>query len=131
MKETVRYARHNSFPLWRCACLITSLILYLSGCVPQSTNVPPIQDDLGRTIQLGGTPHKVVSLAPSVTELIYASGAGDRLVGVTTVDDYPPDVQTLSSFSALKLGTCTVIPFLMFAIVTFPTWAGATVQIVC
>lgn len=103
MKAAVRCARHNSFPLLRCSCLITSLILCLSGCVPQSTNVPPIQDDLGRTIQLGGTPHKVVSLAPSVTELIYASGAGDKLVGVTTVDNYPPDVQTLSRFSALPV----------------------------
>jgi iron complex transport system substrate-binding protein len=41
-------------------------------------------------------PRRVVSLAPSVTETLFALGFGARLVGVTTHCDYPPDVSKLS-----------------------------------
>jgi iron complex transport system substrate-binding protein len=40
-------------------------------------------------------PKKIVSLAPSVTETIFALGLGDRLVGVTTYCDYPPQARRL------------------------------------
>jgi iron complex transport system substrate-binding protein len=40
-------------------------------------------------------PKKVVSLAPSVTETIFALGFGDRLVGVTTYCDYPAEARKL------------------------------------
>ncbi len=40
-------------------------------------------------------PKRIVSLAPSVTETIFALGLGDRLVGVTTYCDYPPEAQKL------------------------------------
>jgi iron complex transport system substrate-binding protein len=48
-------------------------------------------DDLGRKIYLAKPPHRIVSLAPSVTEILYAVGAADRLVAVTQFCDYPPD----------------------------------------
>src|SRR4051812_13309648 len=40
-------------------------------------------------------PRRIVSLAPSVTELLFALGAGDSVVGVTRYDDFPPEVARL------------------------------------
>ncbi|GIV61198.1 MAG: periplasmic-binding protein [Rhodothermaceae bacterium] len=60
-------------------------------------------DDLGRTVQLPPTIGRIVTVAPSLTEIVFAAGAGSRLVGVTTADDYPPAVDTLPRFSALPM----------------------------
>jgi len=46
-------------------------------------------DRLGRTVTLATAPQRVVSLAPSNTELAFAVGAGERVVGVTTFCNYP------------------------------------------
>lgn len=40
-------------------------------------------------------PRRVVCLVPSATELVFALGAGDRVVGVSAFDDYPPEVTRL------------------------------------
>lgn len=53
-------------------------------------------DDLGRSVSLPGPARRVVSLAPSITESLFAIGAGDCLVGVTTFCDYPPAVSSVS-----------------------------------
>ncbi|MGA9771199.1 MAG: cobalamin-binding protein [Blastocatellia bacterium] len=49
-------------------------------------------DEIGRTINVGENPQRIVSLAPSVTETLFALGLGDRVVGVTSYCDYPPEV---------------------------------------
>jgi iron complex transport system substrate-binding protein len=46
-------------------------------------------DDLGRTVEIPLKVDRVVSLAPSITESIFAVGAGDRLIGVTSYCDHP------------------------------------------
>jgi iron complex transport system substrate-binding protein len=51
-----------------------------------------LTDDARRTVTLEAEPERIVSLAPSNTEIVCALDACDRLVGVTDFDDYPPEV---------------------------------------
>ncbi len=54
-----------------------------------------VTDVLARQVTIKVSPQRIVSLAPSNTEQLFAIGAGDRVVGVTLYDNYPPQVQTL------------------------------------
>lgn len=51
-----------------------------------------LTDDAGRSVTLVAAPQRIVSLAPSNTEIVCALGACADLVGVTDFDDYPPEV---------------------------------------
>lgn len=64
--------------------------------MPFMANVVPrtFVDDLGRKLYLAKEPNRLVSLAPSITETLYAIGLGDRVVGVTEFCDYPPEARS-------------------------------------
>lgn len=53
---------------------------------------PPatLKDDLGVDVHVSPTPRRIVSLAPSITETLYALGLDSAIVGVTDYCDYPP-----------------------------------------
>jgi iron complex transport system substrate-binding protein len=50
-------------------------------------------DATGRRVRVPPTPHRVVALAPSITETIYSIGAGDAVVGVTDSTDWPAEAK--------------------------------------
>ena len=52
-----------------------------------------IVDDLGRAVSLEETPERIVSLAPSCTEILFALGLEDKVVGVTEYCDYPEEAK--------------------------------------
>lgn len=54
-----------------------------------------LTDQTGRTVAVPADPQRVVALAPSITEMIFALGQGRRLVGATRYSDYPPTARTL------------------------------------
>jgi ABC-type Fe3+-hydroxamate transport system substrate-binding protein len=56
-----------------------------------------VTDDAGRTVALVVPARRVVSLSPAVTELVFALGAGDRMVGRTRWCDYPAAAQAVPS----------------------------------
>jgi len=49
-----------------------------------------VTDALGRRVSVPGRPARIVSVAPSVTEVLFALGLGPRVAGVSSADDYPP-----------------------------------------
>ncbi|WP_207556758.1 cobalamin-binding protein [Paraburkholderia acidicola] len=54
-----------------------------------------VTDDSGATVTLAAPAQRVISLAPHVTELLYAAGGGAKLVGAVTYSDYPPEAKQL------------------------------------
>ena len=72
--------------------VLLSIALVLTACSPtEQTPVDYVFDDLGRLVAINGTPQRIVSLAPSNTEILFALGLGDKVVGVTDWCDYPPE----------------------------------------
>jgi iron complex transport system substrate-binding protein len=92
--------------------LITLLVGLLAACAPQATPaaVPPatlkFTDGLGREITLNGPAQRVVSLAPSNTEILFAIGAGSQVVGRDQLSDFPEAAKNVtdvgSTFDALN-----------------------------
>ena len=72
--------------------VLLSISLVLTACSPtEQTPVDYVFDDLGRLVAINGTPQRIVSLAPSNTEILFALGLEGKVVGVTDWCDYPPE----------------------------------------
>jgi len=54
-----------------------------------------VRDDYGNTVRLGKPAARIVSLAPHLTELVYAAGAGASMVGAVEYSDYPAAAREL------------------------------------
>jgi iron complex transport system substrate-binding protein len=63
--------------------------------MPFMANIVPrtFVDDLNRNIYLAQAPARIVSLAPSITEILFALGLNDQIVGVTDFCDFPPEAK--------------------------------------
>ncbi|MBI2846638.1 MAG: cobalamin-binding protein [Chloroflexi bacterium] len=80
----------------------TALIITLgASCAPKPTPSPTpppavtIIDDMGRSTRIEGIPQRVASLAPSITEILFALGLGDRIVATDDYSDYPEAAKSL------------------------------------
>ncbi len=62
-----------------------------------SRSARAVTDDAGRRVALAHPAERIVSLSPSATELLFAIGVGDRVVGRTTWCDYPPAARAVPS----------------------------------
>lgn len=65
-----------------------------------------VSDDKGQTIHLAQPARRIVSLAPHVTELLFAAGAGDKVVGAVQYSDYPAaakQVARVGSYTAVDM----------------------------
>ncbi len=80
----------------------------ITGCAPIAPAVEGVSviDGLGREVTLAGPAQRVVALAPSNTEILFAIGAGDQVVGREQFSDYPAEAAAVtdigSAFEALN-----------------------------
>ncbi len=68
---------------------------YLNRGITEKANEVIVKDDFGYKVVMKKFPRRIVSLAPSNTEILFALGLGDRVVGVTDYCNYPPEVVKL------------------------------------
>jgi cobalamin transport system substrate-binding protein len=119
-------------PLWRASLLLAVTLIAVLACTPgvsttnpssspptaAATVVPPsptpapafpvtLTDDEGTKVTIASEPRKVVSLTPATTEILFAIGAGDRVVAkVEDVASFPPEASSLpdvATFSAVDV----------------------------
>ena len=89
-------------------CPIVMAVLLLFDVLPVKAQ-RTFKDEVGREVVIPDVPTRIVSLAPNITEILYALSLGDRIVGVTEFSDYPrqaeqkPKVGTYVDFNIERI----------------------------
>ncbi|MGB9791962.1 MAG: ABC transporter substrate-binding protein [Thermacetogeniaceae bacterium] len=98
------------------AILFAAASLFFAGCGKQekggsreSGSPVVIRDDSGAEVSIKGVPKRIVSLTPSNTEILFALGLGDRVVGVTTYCNYPPEAKKKPKIGDLQTNVEKVV----------------------
>ncbi|ANS73563.1 cobalamin-binding protein [Paenibacillus yonginensis] len=77
-----------------------------------------LTDATGTEITFDAAPERIISIAPSETESLFALGLGDQIVGVTDIDDYPEEAQSKPKVGGYELNTEAIVaakPDVVFA----------------
>ncbi len=120
------------------------LIIALAGCAsaeapeasePAGTEAPDsvsVVDDAGRTVEVVSDPQRLISLAPSNTEILFALGLGDKVVGVTDFCDYPEAAQSIEKVGGMEHNLEKIValdPDLVLAIGGSPAQVEKAIEI--
>jgi iron complex transport system substrate-binding protein len=84
-------------------CIFCLILIFASASVAAQSFPVTVTDSLSRTVVMKTRPARILSLSPANTEILFAVGAGDRVVGVTTYCNYPAeaaDREKVGGFSA-------------------------------
>lgn len=101
---------------------------------PPTATPPPTaiaaQDATSQTVRLSHPATRIVSLAPSITEILFAIGAGGQVVGRDQFSDYPAEVKSLPSISTSmgQLNTEEVVALKPDLVITAPLFAAEQIQ---
>ncbi len=81
-------SRNRITPVLALVLLVASIGMLVAGCKPKPAT---FTDGVGRTISLEKTPEKIVSLSPAHTEILFALGLGDKVIGVSNWCNKPEE----------------------------------------
>ena len=86
---------HASY--WKSRVLLCSVLrlVLLLGLLNSAHSEITVVDDSAHTVRLTAAAQRIVSLAPHITELLYAAGAGHTVVGISAWSDYPAEAKKL------------------------------------
>ena len=76
----------------RMKALFALVVLFATALWAYSSPCATFRDALGREVPVPAPPKRLIALAPNLTEILYALGLGERVVGVTHHCNYPPEV---------------------------------------
>ncbi|MBI5556769.1 MAG: cobalamin-binding protein [Deltaproteobacteria bacterium] len=79
------------------ALFLRAAIFCLTLVLAPAVRAEILVDQLGRQVDIPARPQRIVSLMPSITEIVFALGAGSRLKGVTLFSNEPPEAAQLPS----------------------------------
>jgi iron complex transport system substrate-binding protein len=65
------------------------------ACLPVAAQAVTVKDDAGNSVTLAKPAQRIISMAPHITELLFAAGGGDRVAGVMNYSDYPEAAKRL------------------------------------
>jgi iron complex transport system substrate-binding protein len=87
--------RRTRLAMARAAFFAVALVFFAAAAAaPARAATQRVTDEVGRSVELPQPVMRIVSLAPSVTETLFALGLGDRVVGDTDYCDYPPEAKS-------------------------------------
>lgn len=85
----------KAVPLPRVRCAAAILLLVLSGTAAGTVDAIRVVDDSGQHVTLAAPARRIISLAPHLTEQLFALGAGARIVGTVDYSDHPAAARAL------------------------------------
>ena len=112
-----KYSFKTLCPLWliynlvKCQIFALLVLLIFAACKPRQETPQAegaITDALGRRYTQNKYPGRIVSLSPAITEILFAIGAGEKVVGVTQYCDYPPEAKTRTQVGGFSGATVSM-----------------------
>jgi iron complex transport system substrate-binding protein len=113
--------------------LLSALALLFNGCRAAPAATPAsidVQDETGQIVRLAQPAKRIVSLAPSNTEILFALGAGGQIVGRDQFSDFPAQAKSLPSIATSmgNLNTEAVVALKPDLVLAAPTLAPEQIQ---
>jgi len=76
--------------------IVLLLASFFASCAPANAAPVTVVDDSGARVTIARPPHRIVSVTPATTEMLFAVGLEGRIAGGTTSDDYPPAARKIT-----------------------------------